>query len=595
MSRLPFFLTPPRAATTISASFAAAGAWVPARTGAAHERCPALQLVPGSALHNLARSLAAVLLAALLGACATTGSVDPSKSTGALRTSGPIARPAIPQQDDGSFSSTTGREHVDGVAGLEVIEIRERGRLPLIDLTRQPDDLWQRIRLGFGIPDLESPLVLQRQASYAANPAQLRINFERARRYLHHIVEEIERRNMPTELALLPMVESSYNPMALSSARAAGLWQFVPSTGRQYNLQQNWWYDGRRDIVASTSAALDYLQKLYEMYGDWYLALASYNWGEGSVGRAIEKNRAAGLPTDYLSLPMPDETRNYVPKLQAIKNIVLDPGAFGLVLDPIENRPYFVTVTLSRDIDLDVAAQLAEMPLDELRRLNPAHNRPMIESSVAPTLVLPADRAERFARNLATTNKPLSSWSTYTARAGDKLPRVAAAYGIAADRLAALNGLPVKARLAPGQTLLVPARGGRSDGDFVVVPASAVKATSSTSTSARSSGSAKSATGRSTAHAGASKQASANKGVAARASTSTAAKGTAKGAANPKASAGPKSSATSAAPPKSSTTSNASGRKGAADAPTGAGKPAASARPPASGKASQSRDKVARR
>jgi membrane-bound lytic murein transglycosylase D len=536
-------------------------------------------------MHKLARPLAIVLLAAVLGACATTGPVDTSKGAGTQRAAAtPAPAPAMPQQDDGTFSSTYGR--VDGVAGLEVVEIKERGRLPLIDLTRSPDDLWQRIRNGFAIPDLDSPLVLQRQASYAATPAQLRINFERARRYLHHIVEEIERRNMPTELALLPMVESSYNPMALSSARAAGLWQFVPSTGRQYNLQQNWWYDGRRDIVASTSAALEYLQKLYEMYGDWYLALASYNWGEGSVGRAIEKNRAAGLPTDYLSLQMPDETRNYVPKLQAIKNIVLDPGAFGLVLDPIENRPYFVTVTLTRDIDLDVAAQLAEMPLDELRRLNPAHNRPMIESSVAPTLVLPADRAERFARNLATTNKPLSSWSTYTARAGDKLARVAAAYGIAADRLAALNGLPVKARLAPGQTLLVPARGGRGDGDFVVVPASAVRTTSTTAPPKRAAPGTKTAPGHGSVRTGTSKQAPATKGTAAKSSPSSGAKPTAKGASRPEA---------SAATPKSGAVSNAPVRKGASTAPTGAGKPGASPQPLGSGKAGQSRDTVARR
>jgi membrane-bound lytic murein transglycosylase D len=567
-------------------------------------------------LHNLVRALVAVLLAGVLGACATTGSGDPARSAGSPpRTATAAASaPAMPQQDEGTFGSTPGREHVDGVAGLEVIEIRERGRMPLVDLTRPPDDLWQRIRNGFAIPDLDSPLVLQRQAAYAANPQALRNNFERARRYLHHIVEEVERRNMPTELALLPMVESSYNPMALSSARAAGLWQFIPSTGRQYNLQQNWWYDGRRDIVASTSAALDYLQKLYEMYGDWYLALASYNWGEGSVGRAIEKNKAAGLPTDYMSLQMPDETRNYVPKLQAIKNIVLDPTAFGLVLDPIENRPYFVTVTLTRDIDLDVAAQLAEMPLEELRRLNPAHNRPMIESSVAPTLVLPADRAERFARNLATTNKPLSNWSTYTARAGDRLPRVAAAYGLSADRLAALNGLPVKARLASGQTLLVPARGSRSDSEFVVVPASAVRPTSST---ARDTSTSNRTAGRSaaTSQKGPASQGNAGKAPAAAkapAKGRATARSTAAEKPRPSSAAPPKSGVSSAAPAKSGASSaapakpgvssaapaksgastSAPGRKGAAVAPTG--KPAAgkTASTPAT---SASREKMARR
>jgi membrane-bound lytic murein transglycosylase D len=434
--------------------------------------------------------LVVLALTGMLAACATPARIasdaPPTAASKAERASTPSA---VPQTQESSFSATApldGNGRVDGVAGLQVIEIREVGRLPLIDLTHQPDDLWQRIRNGFAIPDLDNPIVLQRQAAYAASRTQLRINFERSRRYLYHIVEEIERRNMPTELALLPMVESSFNPMALSSARAAGLWQFIPSTGKDYKLEQNWWYDGRRDILASTSAALEYLQKLYEMWGDWHLALASYNWGEGAVGRAIEKNRAAGLSTDYMSLSMPDETRNYVPKLQAIKNIVLDPGAFGLELDPIANRPYFVTVSLTRDIDLDVAARLAEMPLEELRRLNPAHNRPMIESSVAPTLLLPADRAERFARNLATTNKPLASWSTYTTRPGDKLAKIAAANGISADRLAALNGLALKTKLAPGHTLLVPARGARGDTEsFRVVPVSARPSTAAPATTVR--------------------------------------------------------------------------------------------------------------
>jgi membrane-bound lytic murein transglycosylase D len=347
----------------------------------------------------------------------------------------------------------------EDIAGLDIVEMRDLGRLPLVDLTEPPENLWQRIRNGFAIPDLNSPLVVERQAWYAERPTQLTLMVERSRRYLYFIVEEIERRGMPTELALLPMVESAFNPMAYSPARASGLWQFIPSTGRAYNLEQNWWYDARRDIIASTNAALDYLQFLYEMHGDWHLALASYNWGENAVARAIEKNRKAGLPTDYVSLSMPDETRYYVPRLQALKNIVLNPVAVGVELDPIPNRPYFVTVTLTRDIDLRVAANLAEMPVEELVRLNPGHNRPVIETSVAPTLVLPADRAERFARNLSDHDKPLSSWTTYTARRGDRPERVAAAHGMSLDRFLSVNGLARNARLAPGQPLLVPVRG----------------------------------------------------------------------------------------------------------------------------------------
>jgi membrane-bound lytic murein transglycosylase D len=344
-------------------------------------------------------------------------------------------------------------------AGLSVNAITEISPTVRGAPGEPPEDLWQRMRNGFTMPNLQSPLVVERQAWYADRPQQMAIMVERSRRYLFHIVEELERRGMPTELALLPMVESAFNPMAYSSAKASGLWQFIPSTGRQYNLDQNWWYDARRDIVASTNAALDYLQYLHGMWGDWHLALASYNWGEGAVGRAIEKNRARGLPTDYQSLDMPNETRYYVPKLQALKNLVLDPRSAGLALVPIPNAPYFVTVTLSGNIDLRVAARLADMPVDELIKLNPGHNRPVVSAAVAPTLILPSDRAEVFARNLERNDKPLSNWQTYTFRSGDKLEKIADQYGTSVAKLRAVNGLHPKSRLAPGASLLVPMKG----------------------------------------------------------------------------------------------------------------------------------------
>jgi len=204
---------------------------------------------------------------------------------------------------------------------------------------------------------------------------------------------------MPMELALLPMVESAYNPTAYSRSRASGLWQFIPATGKQYKLEQNWWLDARRDIIASTAAALDYLQYIYELHGDWHLALASYNWGEGAVGRAINKNKALGLPTDYLSLSMPDETRQYVPKLQALKNIFSNPKVLtNLNLRGVPNRPYFATVTKTANIDVKLAAKLAEMPVQEFVALNPAHNRPVIKSETP--LVIPADKVDRFINNL---------------------------------------------------------------------------------------------------------------------------------------------------------------------------------------------------
>ena len=298
--------------------------------------------------------------------------------------------PAFTLQAPGS--PLLGIESAESTAGVEVRDIRDLGPKPPAEAT--PGDLWLRIRAGFAIPDLVSPVVVQRQAWYAQRPEQLRIFVDRSRKYLFHIVEALERRGMPTELALLPMVESAYNPIAYSRAHASGLWQFIPSTGRNYNLDQNFWYDGRRDILASTNAALDYLQSLYEMFGDWHLALAAYNMGENGVQRAIDRNRAQRKPTDYQSISMPRETRAYVPSLQALKNIVANPAAAGIQLDPIPNAPYFVTVTLTRDIDLRVAAKLAEMPVEELVALNPGHNRPLVAAEHAPQLILP-DRSRR--------------------------------------------------------------------------------------------------------------------------------------------------------------------------------------------------------
>jgi membrane-bound lytic murein transglycosylase D len=343
-------------------------------------------------------------------------------------------------------------------SGVEVREIRDIGPRGAAPATG-PTDLWQRIRTGFAMPDLTGKTVVQRQAWYAQRPEQIRIIVERSRRYLFHIVEELERRGMPTELALLPMVESAFNPMAYSRAHASGLWQFIPSTGRNYNLEQNWWYDARRDVLASTDAALDYLQSLHAQFGDWHLALAAYNMGENGLARAIERNRARRKPTDYASLTMPRETRAYVPSLQAFKNIVANPGAAGVELDPIPNAPYFVTVTLTRDMDLKVAAQLAEMPVEELVALNPAHNRPVVSAEVAPELVLPADRAEVFLLNLEGHVNPLSSWHVYTFKAGDRLERLAADHGVTVERLRVVNGLRAKANPVVGQQLLLPEKG----------------------------------------------------------------------------------------------------------------------------------------
>ncbi len=328
-----------------------------------------------------------------------------------------------------------------------------------VDLTVQPDDLWVRLRHGFAMTNLDDDLTLHYQQWYQNRPDALRRMVERSRPYLHHIVEELEARGMPTEIALLPMVESSFNPMAYSRSHASGLWQFIPATGRRFNLEQTWWQDQRRDVLASTDAALEYLQTIYEMHGDWHLALASYNWGEGAVKRAIEKNAARGLTTDYASLTMPNETRHYVPKLQALKNIFSNPVLMiQLGLPEIINRPYFATVGTSRPMDVKTAARLANMPVDEFLALNPSHNRPVMKADTP--VVLPAEKLATFQRNLEKTDEPLTEWQTYTLKSGEKLDEVAPRFGITLSDLQRANGLSGKIRLAGGSTVLVPAGAG---------------------------------------------------------------------------------------------------------------------------------------
>jgi membrane-bound lytic murein transglycosylase D len=322
-----------------------------------------------------------------------------------------------------------------------------------------PGDLWERIRRGFRIPDLETKLADNRTQWYANQPDYFDRMTQRASRYLFHIVEEIELRGMPTELALLPFVESAFVPEALSSAKAAGLWQFIPSTGKIYELEQNMWLDERRDVVESTRAALDYLQKLYDQFGDWHLALAAYNWGEGAVARAIARNQRARKPTRYTDLRMPNETKYYVPKLQAIENIVADPAKYGVTLPRIDDTPYFVAIHKTRDIDVHTAARLAEMDVEDFRALNPAFNRPIIVGAGGAKLLLPADKVDRFHANLAAwdaTGQPLASWTVYTMKPADRLAAVAERAGISEEQLREANRIPPRYVLRAGSTILIP-------------------------------------------------------------------------------------------------------------------------------------------
>lgn len=327
-----------------------------------------------------------------------------------------------------------------------------------IDLTIPAENIWDRIRNGYGMIDLSDDLVLYYQQWYTSRPDALRRMVERSRPFLHYIVDELEARGMPTEIALLPMVESAFNPMAYSRANASGLWQFIPATGKRFKLHQDWWRDERRNVLASTNAALDYLQTIYEMHGDWHLALASYNWGEGAVKRAVEKNELRGRPSDYPNLTMPNETRHYVPKLQALKNIFGDTKLRArLGIPDIPNEPYFTTVDTPAAIDIKTAARLANMSLDEFQRLNPSHNRPVIRAD--SPVVIPADKIDTFRANLENHQAPLSNWQAYTVTSIERLDQIATRFNTTTAELAKVNGVPERARLAPGSSLLVPGNG----------------------------------------------------------------------------------------------------------------------------------------
>lgn len=330
----------------------------------------------------------------------------------------------------------------------------------------QQKDVWERIRKGLKMPDLQDDRVEYWTNYYAARPASVQIMAQRSSKYIHYITQELERRNMPTELALLPFVESAYNAKAVSSAKAAGLWQFIPSTGTHYNLTQDWWKDERRDPVQSTHAALNYLSYLHGFQdNDWHLALASYNWGEGAVKRARERNASTGLGTDYLSLKMPKETRDYVPKLQAFENIIRNPARYGIKLPHVPDQPYFEKVSNTHDIDLDVAARLAEISVEEFRELNPSFQRSVLLDEHASQILLPKHKVTAFKRNLKNYQGELSAWEGYTPAPGESLASIADKHGISLDKLKSLNGYGSKQSVAlSSRTLMVPRNSGASAG-----------------------------------------------------------------------------------------------------------------------------------
>lgn len=323
-----------------------------------------------------------------------------------------------------------------------------------------PADLWERIRKGFAMPQLDHNLVQDREQWYSSRPDYILRMTERSSKYLFHIVEELERRGMPSELALLPYIESAFNPQAVSSAKAAGMWQFMPATGTYFDLKQNIFRDDRRDVLASTRAALDYLEKLHGMFGDWHLALAAYNWGEGNVGRAIKRNEALGLGTGYTDLNMPAETRMYVPKLQAVKNIIANPDSFNTELPNIENHPYFQVVEMKRDMDAQLVAQLADVRVEDFRALNPSLNKPVIFAAGTPQILLPWDNAQVFRRNLAAYDDgQFASWTVWVVPNTMTVTDAAQRTGMSESDLRNVNNIPPRMLIKAGSSLMVPRTG----------------------------------------------------------------------------------------------------------------------------------------
>jgi membrane-bound lytic murein transglycosylase D len=396
--------------------------------------------------------LAALLLPLLLAACALPPA-PPAAPVPASVASAPQA--ALAASAPQASASAASADNDVATAPVPVDPLRPDVRLDLNDRAAQ-NDLWERVRAGFSMPDLDNDLVRSQEQWYATRPDYVARMTERGGRYMFYIVEELERRGMPTELALLPFTESAFNAQAVSSARASGMWQFMPGTGRDYSLKQNIFRDDRRDVLASTRAALDYLQKLNAMFGDWQLVLAAYNWGEGNVQKAVARNQRLGLPTDYSSLKMPNETAYYVPKLQAVKNIIAHPANFGITLPVLLNHPYFLSVPIERDMDVAVAVKLAGIPMEEFQYLNPQMNKPVILAAGTPQVLLPYDNANQFVTQLPLHRGPLASWTAWVApktlHPGDAARQV----GMSEAQLREVNRIPPRMLVKAGSTLLVP-------------------------------------------------------------------------------------------------------------------------------------------
>ena len=331
------------------------------------------------------------------------------------------------------------------------------------------NSVWAHLRGDFRMSEVNPELVRRHESKFVSSSAYFKRTIERSRPYMYHISNEVAKRNMPAEIALLPFIESAYVTKAKSHVGASGLWQFMPATGRHYGLEQTLLYDGRHDIYAATDAALNYLQYLHGLFGDWSLALAAYNWGEGNVGRAVNHARAQGLEPVYENLRMPNETRNYVPKLLAVRNIVNNPEYFGMSFADLDNKPFFKAVDIDQPIDLSAAVRLADISQAEFDALNPAFKSPVYIPKTGRKLLLPATAIATFERNYKKADRAsLLSWDVYTPYADTTLSSIAAETGMSTAELKRLNGLS-KESVAAGRSLLIAKN--RFSGSPAAVPA----------------------------------------------------------------------------------------------------------------------------
>jgi len=389
------------------------------------------------------RQLTLGCVALLLGACAHQPAAPPKRE--------PIVMPVPPAASEMPIAPS------DTAAVV--------GATPTLTMPREwqhhngedYDDLFDRMRAGFAFDEVQEPAIDVQLAWFEHNPDYLERVFQRAQRYMYHIITEVEARGMPLEFALLPVVESAYEPFAYSTSRAAGLWQFIPDTGARFGLKRNWWFDGRRDVVESTRAALDYLQALHDQFdGDWLLAIAAYNVGENSVQREMDFNRANGKPADFWHLRLPAETRAYVPKLLALKRLMAEPERYGLEFAVIPNEPYFAVIDTDSQIDLKIAAQLAGTSYDELVALNPGYNRWATDPDGPHRMLVPIDNADAFDAALKTLGPDdRVRFASHEVTRKETLPMIAKEYGTTAAVISKINDLK-NGKVIAGQTLRIP-------------------------------------------------------------------------------------------------------------------------------------------